>query len=318
LRADDAEGSLSLIDNRIKEGMRLAEEQGIPFDPSDTLEIRDDILAGPEGIARARNKLDALEQTSIDTGFFKGGRQEKRTATSKDFDRFQGFIAKAKESGLPEDEAKATQFGRRAGFIRETEQESADIKVNAAERKEVAKFNVKRKQGFIESGIDAADSTANIRRSLDLLKNVETGGFDNIALKLKSAFGVEGANELELSNNLGKSVLQQLKPLFGSAFTVQEGNKLERISAKFGSSTEANVRLLNQMLRISERGARRGLAAAEDQGDVFTADEIRKSLAFKLDDKDVSSDTPPPPPTQTATGPNGEKIQLVNGQWVPL
>ena len=196
------------------------------------------------------------------------------TASQKDFKTYQ----RLKES----DPEKAIEFGRQAGFIRETEEEKADIKVDEAARKEIAKFNVKRKQGFVDAGVDAADSTANIRRSIELLEGIKTGGFDAALLKAEQIFGVEGADEGELSGNLGKAVLAQLKPIFGAAFTAQEGERLERIEASFGRSTATNKRLLNNALTIAERAARRGMAAAEELDDNFTASEIRNALKFKL------------------------------------
>lgn len=193
------------------------------------------------------------------------------TASQRDFRTYLDLVKS--------DPSKAEMFGRQAGFIRLTEEEKADIKVSEAERKEIAKSNVTRKQGYIDSGIDAADSAGNIKKSLELLKTVKTGGFDNVALSVKRLFGVEGADEAELSTNLGKNVLAQLKPIFGAAFTASEGDKLEKIEAGFGKSTEGNIRLLENAMGIVERAAKRGLAAAEDQNDEFTANEIRTLLA---------------------------------------
>ena len=261
----------------------------------------------------AKQMSDNIHTMGIETGNITPARRgdagfEKRTANAKDWEQFQSLLQKAKETGSPNDAISAEQFGRRSNFIKPTEQEVADIKVTAAEQKEIRKANARRKQGFIDNGVTAADSMANIRRSIDLLQTVETGGIDNVILKAKQLFGVEGSNEAELSANLGKSILAQLKPIFGAAFTASEGARLERIEAKFGSSTEANKRLLNQVFKITERAARRGLAAAENQGADFTANEIREAMAFKLDDKDFSS----PSPAQQGQLPQGVTEDDIN------
>ena len=123
------------------------------------------------------------------------------------------------------------------------------------------------------------------------MKTVKTGGFDNVSLKAKQLFGIEGGDEAELSANLGKNVLAQLKPIFGAAFTAKEGERLEVIEAGFGKSTAGNIRLLENALTIVDRAARRGIAAAEDQGDEFTANEIRDVLASMQsvkEDQDLS------------------------------
>jgi hypothetical protein len=204
-----------------------------------------------------------------------GGRrmagQAGQTASISDFEYYEQ---------LKKTDPKAAEaFGIRANFSRPSKQEESDIGVSASERKEIDKLTVKRKQTFVDNGIEAADGVKLIKRTIQLLDTVDTGGYDNAALRAKKLFGVESGDEAELSANLGKSILAQLRPLFGAAFTAAEGDKLDRIEAGFGKSTAGNKRLLKQTLSIADRAARRGLAAAENLGDDFTAREIKKSLA---------------------------------------
>lgn len=192
------------------------------------------------------------------------------------------------QSLLQADPDEAEKFARYVGLAKETTQEKSDIKVDESIQKEIGKSNVKRIQGFIDSGIDAADAVGNIQSSIELLNTVKTGGFNNASLQAKKLFGIESADEAELSANLGKNVLAQLKPLFGAAFTAAEGDKLDKIEAGFGKSTAGNKRLLLQSLEITERAARRGLAAAIKQGDDFTASEIQSALDKIKDVKDAT------------------------------
>jgi len=226
-----------------------------------------------------------------------GARTATETASQKDFDTYQKLKAT--------DPEKAEVFGRQAGFIRPTEQEKADISVDKESRKQVEKANIQRKQGFVDTGVEAADSTANIRRSIELLELVDTGGFDSVAFRARQLFGVEGADEGELSANLGRSVLAQLKPIFGAAFTAAEGERLERIEAGFGRSPETNKRLLNSALKIAERSSRRGLAAAEALGDEFAADEIRAALVYEPLGQPEQNKQAAPQQPGTITLPNG-------------
>lgn len=157
-----------------------------------------------------------------------------------------------------------------------------EVKTTETERREVKKLTAKRKQSFVDSGLEAADSLANIRRSIELLDDVKTGGLDAALLRGKQLFGIETADEAELSAGLGKAILSQLRPIFGAAFTEAEGARLERIEAGFGKSTEGNKRLLKQLMKIVNRSAKRGLASAEDLGDSFTANEIREALGSSI------------------------------------
>lgn len=193
-----------------------------------------------------------------------------KTASVRDYEYWQELKKTDPEA------AKA--FGRQSGFDRLTKEEEADLKVETKGREEGIKGTVSRKQGFIDTGVEAADSLANLQRTRQLLDQVKTGGFDNVAFRAKQLFGVEGADEGELSANLGIAVLAQLKPIFGAAFTAAEGERLERISARFGANPETNKRLIDQAISITERAARRGLRAAIDQGDDFTANEIKTAL----------------------------------------
>jgi len=136
----------------------------------------------------------------------------------------------------------------------------------------------KRIQGYIDSGVEAADSVGSLSRAIELLDLVETGGIDAAALKAKQVFGIETADEGELANELGVAVLSQLKPIFGSAFTAQEGQRLERLSAGFGKSPAANKRIIKKQLEIAKRAARRAVRAAREQKDFFTAEEIEEAL----------------------------------------
>lgn len=298
LKAGKKSEALKLIGNRISRLKAEAEKTGEKLDLSDTLEIQNDILS--DNIDASIQKMSIVDDLGVESGFMKPlGGKKIQTPASADFQTFTRLQEEAAAETDPElkrqKELRVQQFGRRANFTRATEQQKSDIKVDEAARKEVKKSTAKRKAGFIDRGIEAADGVANIKRSLELLKTVETGGIDALKLGAKRFFGVEGADESELSANMGRSVLAQLKPIFGAAFTAAEGERLTKISEGFGKSTKANKRLLEQALRIADRAARRGIAAAEEQGDAFTADEIRAALEFKLDDIQQPTQTVQPP-----------------------
>ena len=173
----------------------------------------------------------------------------------------------------PAQRKEVIDAGYRSGILREGE--------IAAQRAQ-ATGSEDRAQDIINKGLDAANSTAVLRRSLDLLNRVETGGFNRVSLAAKKLFGVEGGDEGELSANLGKAVLSQLRATFGAAFTAKEGESLKEIEAGFGSSVVTNKRLLNNALTIAEEAAKKAIRRAELRGDFETADEIEAALQFNL------------------------------------
>lgn len=165
------------------------------------------------------------------------------------------------------------------------EKRQADVAVAAAKKEAEATGagKAKRRQVAIDKGLDASEGFANLVRAQDLLNLLDTGGIDAVSLRAKQIFGVEGADEAELSNRLSKAVLSQLRATFGAAFTEREGASLKDIEANFGKSTEGNRRLIAQAMKISDRAAKRGIRAAEASGDTEAAQDIRDALAFRLD-----------------------------------
>jgi len=151
----------------------------------------------------------------------------------------------------------------------------------------------KRASELITRGIAAAESTAITRRALTLLDRVKTGGIAAISLATRQRLGIEGADEGELSNSLGKSVLSQLRETFGAAFTENEGLRLDRIEARFGKSSAANRRLLSQALRIAERTANRAIKAAKQRGNAAEVADIEDLLSFSLEIDESPIDTVP-------------------------
>ena len=149
-----------------------------------------------------------------------------------------------------------------------------------------------REQGYVTEGLAAADSLSTIKRGIDLLESgVKTGGWDNLKLWATDALGITGGDEGELSANLGKAVLSQLRATFGAQFTEREGARLERIEAGFGKSPAVNLRLLSNILQIVEKSAKRGMAAAKASGDDFTYNEIKKAMEATLDEYRAPSES---------------------------
>jgi len=191
-------------------------------------------------------------------------------------------------------EAKLAPFSVPEGFriSEETDEEKRAANVLAegqkAKQKVQAKGQAQRQQLSIDRGLDAADGFANIQRAIDLLDQVETGGIDAVSLRAQQIFGIEGADQAELSNRMGKAVLSQLRATFGAAFTAKEGDSLARIEAGFGKSTEGNRRLLEQTKRIILRAAKRGIRAAREQGDTATMRDIQEALKFRLGEAPAS------------------------------
>ena len=179
--------------------------------------------------------------------------------------------------------------------IKASPDKDPDLMGAGAQAQAEAKGKVARWNTQMDEGLQAADGIPILTRSLDLLREgVATGGWDNIKLKASNFFGVTGADEAELSANLGRAVLSQLRATFGAAFTEREGDRLAFIEASFGKSSKANIRLLEQLDKMARREAKRGIKAAKAAGDEDMAQQIQDALDFKLADE-------PAPPMENPT-----------------
>ena len=159
------------------------------------------------------------------------------------------------------------------------EKEKAQIKEDSAISTARNKTSQQRMQGYVDSGVSSADNLNTVNRSIDLLDSIKTGGYDAAALKAKQLMGIESGDEAELTYELGKSVLKQLKPTFGAAFTVNEMLELKRMEAGLGKSNAGNKRILGNLKKLIKRSADRGLRAAEKLGEDFAANEIRLAMS---------------------------------------
>jgi hypothetical protein len=174
---------------------------------------------------------------------------------------------------------------------KETAREKREAEIETIGAKKGAEVTGKavatRRQKAIDSGFESSDQLPSLKRALSLLDTVKTGGISAVALKAKQAFGVEGADEAELSNALSEAVLKQLKPTFGAAFTVEEGKRLENISAGLGKSPAGNKRIIGQLIKAIEKKAKEGIKAAVASEDFEAAQRIKDNMIFTLEPEEA-------------------------------
>jgi len=272
LESGNDEGFLNLVGNRLQ-----AVEQ-LNGDPSDTQFILNQYAQGDrQGVLQS---LSNMEQAGIELGYLKAPEKkkgEKVTANIADF----LFLEELRKQGKEEE---AAAFANKSGLSRLSPEEQAELNAKSAGMQQREKDKAKTLSGYVNDGVGAADGVATIKRSLQLLDTVKTGGIDALKLWASQKFGIEGADEGELSNLMGKAVLSQLKATFGAAFTANEVNMLTNLEQSFGRNAETNKRLLRNALKISERASKRGIRAAKELGNDFAANEIKLALEQGLDE----------------------------------
>lgn len=204
----------------------------------------------------------------------------------------------------------------RTGVLRSAREEQVDFAQSKAGATAEGAAVVERNQNAIDIGFDAAMALPTLKRAVTLLDSVKTGGYSAMALKVKQIFGLESADEGELSGLLGKGVLSQLRTTFGAAFTEKEGSRLAGIEARIGTNAQTNRRLLGNAMQIMEFAIDRAISVADDE----TKGQLQSLRSLTLED----TETTPINVQAPAEGAiaidraTGSRIKLVNGEWVKI
>lgn len=300
LQSNRIEDAIGLMDQRVQMISQLG------GDPSDTLAIRQKVVGGD--LQGASQDLGMFLSAAQDNGLL-GRSKENDPSSVREYEYFNSLTPEQQQQYLGMKRANpVVNLGDRTEVLSQTNPGGSPIaslqrgvspdnapELRAAQAAAVNEADIaaipaqvrtegaaQRQQDVIALGVDAAQGVPVLRRSLDLLDTVKTGGWDAARIKIKQMFGVESADEGELSSLLGKAVLSQLRSTFGAAFTEREGARLEGIEARMGANPETNKRLLQETLSLVERSANRAIRAAEAVGDYDTADEIQDLLDFNL------------------------------------
>jgi hypothetical protein len=312
LKGNNIEAGLGLLEDRLN----TIEQLGINLSGDPTMMIYEDLKLAATGDAEALRRAQMRTALAVAEGIDRGELQLPETAKGVVVDRRLVNPATGEVMYEPPAEAAAqaqdeyspgitryrngvaVQYSRQ-GNVRVVDEQGRvvsgpdaqaaiqrGIDSGIAEAGQVAisqaqgKGASERAQGIINAGVDAISQFPVITRTLDLLKEAKTGGFAGAGIRARSLFGVEGADEGELSYNLSMNVLQQLKPIFGSAFTAGEGQRLERIEASIGRNTDTNIRLLNQALSVAKTSAEKALDRAEEANDSSTVRELSNAISM--------------------------------------
>jgi len=232
----------------------------------------------PEEIKKAAGmalaSVDGGRFKSIQEAYSSDGLSDNPSAV-KETEWFNNQTPEVQETHLKIKRGEKPTLDQKLDYEKSKAEIKQDTDISTARKKS----SEQRRQGYIDSGVSSADNLHAVNRSLDLLNSIETGGIDNALIRAKQTLGIESADEAELSYELGKSVLKQLKPTFGAAFTVNEMLELKRMEAGLGKSVSGNKRILKNLSKVIERSASRGMRAAESLGDTFAADEIRLAIS---------------------------------------
>ena len=250
-------------------------------------------LVGPEAAALLNNvvdpsNLDATLRSFVGaTSGEEFAKLSRETAADRATTSFETDEAIRKDNAVTENDLRAAQIAAGSSAPGITDPSPKDFTADSldvfsrtgrfSDLVRVRSGSEKRAQESIDLGVDAARGIPTVRRSIELLDEVKTSGVRATALRAKQFFGVEGADEAELSANLGKAVLSQLRATFGAQFTEKEGARLERIEAGFGRSVAGNRRLLGQLKTVLDQRvatARRRAEALDDQDTLEELDEI--------------------------------------------
>lgn len=281
--------------NRVSQGKMDDAEELIRISQLPTIEdihgeLSADLAIADAGL-NAINSMQAKSKANFQktrTFLVKGDKEDETKVVTGVFDPNTGNITTTEgiitgeilsaEGETPEE--KAAREAATKGAAKRAEQEAILDTVGDIEAEKGA---AKRGQAAIDVAFESGEGIPTINRALDLLELVETGGFDQARIRTKQFFGIESADEGELSNLLGKAVISQLRTVFGAAFTAQEGESLKQIEASIGNNPAANRRLLENAKRTAQRAVKRGIREAKRAGLDDDVAELEALLDARFD-----------------------------------
>jgi hypothetical protein len=312
------QGSPGGLQGVIDAGVGTGNQDIMPFlQNAQMMKMQQDQAAQQAEIDRRQGIADYETKLKIKQKYPVAGNGFDSTANIKDTKEqmaAQKALDAANASGDPQAIAYAKQYLENLNYnikkspeailAQQAAKNQADINAagKLASEKVRSEGITKRMNVRVEDGMAAAKIMPTIVRSIELLDSVKTGGFDNLALKAKQLFGVEGADEAELSQNLGKAVISQLRSVFGAAFTAKEGSELKEIEAGFGKSVEGNRRMLKNLEKLTQRVYLQGLSAATDLGDTGSFDSMKGLYGIKFGGEETQGNPQIPSPDVTVQG----------------
>lgn len=181
-----------------------------------------------------------------------------------------------------------------------TEQQLNKIIADRQKGKTLATGEADRLSGFIQQGITAVDQLPNIKRGLELLKSVRTGGITAKAKVVSDFFGTTSGDVAELNKILATNVLNALSNFTGA---ISEGERLflERMETSLASGAEFNVRELNRMDKLLTKQITRAKRAARATGDEFSLEILNEPI--EVSGFGQAATTTPAAPQTPATTP---------------
>jgi len=218
--------------------------------------------------------LDILHKQGVQTGFLKADAKLQKGEKGTVFDPAKGVFSVDPVAAQNQRDINKQNVEHKKQILA--------LEVEATKAKERVKGLAAREKTDIDNGLLAAQTMPILKRADKLLDIVATGKPAQMRLWAKKWFGVSPANETELDNLLGKQILKQLKPTFGSQFTAKEGDWLKDIEANFGKSTEGNRALIRQGMDLVKERASIGIEAANASQDKRTSDNIQGWLDWQF------------------------------------
>mgnify|MGYP006929197035 CR=1 FL=1 len=275
-------GVSSGLKPRATEGSEYGQVQTMPDGTKWLRNLEENTLTPLQRIDESGNIVAMTPEEQIASRIDVAGKIAKTTAKEKGAGEEEAavlsFKAQEERDQIKDDRMTAAEVKKQEKLAAVALQKQKDgIELSVKEKELLAEVTarVARNSAAIEIGVDAAKGLVSLRRSIALIDTITTGGWDAVSYKTRAFLGIEGADEGELANSLGKAVMSQLKDTFGAAFTAKEGDMLFAIEAGWGKSGAVNKRLLNNALAKVEGAIKRAEKRARDAGDITTADELK-------------------------------------------
>lgn len=184
-------------------------------------------------------------------------------------------------------------------------------------------FQSGKEAGFVRSNNVAHDHLDSWEKAAHALDNGDSQTFNAIANKIGKQFGKPAPTNLEaMAQIVGPEVVKAIVAGGGGVEERQQMAKTLGVNLspgqEKGTPEALRVLLMGQVQGLKRQYLSGPGATEENFNKKLSPNLLRRISAYDAGNAPSTGATPPPSSGPTATGPNGQKLTLQGGQWVPV
>lgn len=162
--------------------------------------------------------------------------------------------------------------------------------------KAASKDQVALEGDIINQGVSAAENLPRLEETLDLMKKINTGGFNKWSKAIADRFGMDTSNESLVQSTFSSNIVELLQQNKGTQ-TKADQELIEKTGPNFDLGSKSNIELLKRVVSRNKTLKQRALETAKKRQEYGTALEtLTRDYSYK---PETVAPTKPAPAAKT-------------------